>query len=198
MYNKVMRGVNQRDVAMHDSLTKLCADEFERGIKNLFVNARQIPGTGMSEIPVTGGVFLPWTNYSCLLLRVCAALTARERFRQDALGWPVLPLHEREIEEMEESDCPRAKLVGLFAFSLSSQLWNYDLHPRFDTYVSGLMAYKHAPDEIRNNRALQREFPARALPGLCDGVLYWRNAQQIADDRETLAWMAAAEAGRAP
>src|SRR5262245_20662273 len=95
----------------------LCAREFEAYIIGLFETARKIPGTGMAEIPLVGGVFLTWGDYSPLLLRVSRAVLAREKFPQDAPGYPSLPLHEKEIEAMENDDCPRCALTGLYAGS---------------------------------------------------------------------------------
>src|SRR5262245_55046988 len=98
---------------MTDRFREICDREFER----LFETAPRIPGTGMAEIPVVGGLFLTWGDYSPLLLRVGKALCSRERFHQDAPGWPSLPLHQRDIEAMENDDCSRCALVGLYSGS---------------------------------------------------------------------------------
>lgn len=169
---------------MSDRFNEPCAHELENLIKGLFKTSRKIPGTGMAEIPVVGGVFLPYGDYSPLLLTVCAALCAGERFRQDEPAWPPLPLHEELIEVYINAECSRLNLVGLFGKSLWGVDWNYDLHPRLGAFASGLMAYPSTPIELRNDRELLREFPPRELAGLCDGRLYWRSPETIARDRE--------------
>ena len=57
--------------------------------------------------------------------------------------------------------------MGLYADSLAAEYrWDYELHPPFAVFVSGLLAYEHAPDEIRNDRSLLQEFPPRRARGL--------------------------------
>jgi hypothetical protein len=91
-------------------------------------------------------------------------------------------------------DDTRLNLLGLFASSLEVADWDYDGHPRLAAFASGLLAYERTPDEIRNDRALRKEFPACELAGLCDGKLYWRSPATIAWDREYQARCAAFEA----
>jgi hypothetical protein len=180
---------------MASKLLETCEREFE----HLFKNACKIPNTGMAETPVIGGIFLTWADHSHLLPSVCRALIARERFAQDVPGWPVLPLHEDDIKAaVDDDDCLPYKLVGYYGRSLARADWSYDEHPRFDHYVCGLMAYRHTPDRIRNDRDLQREFPPSPLTGLTDGKLYWRSPEQIMEDRQYGAWVNEMHGRRAP
>src|SRR5262245_57114058 len=183
---------------MHDKLLETCANEFEKYIKSLFKNPRMLTKT-LAEVPVVGGVFIPdlMDQTPFLLLRVCKALCCRERFYQDEPSWGPLPLHEDIRTAMEDDDNTRCKLLGYYGSSLAGADWDYDGHPRFAAFASGLLAYEHTPDCIRNDRDLQREFPLRELEGLCDGWLSWRNPEQIALDRENLRRIAVMEAREA-
>jgi hypothetical protein len=182
---------------MRDKLLATCEREFERHIEMLFKTAHKIPGTGMAEIPVIGGRFLTWADHSFLLPRVCAALCARERFRQDAPAWAQpLPLRWEDCKTLEYDDNPRFNLVGLFGISLHGE-WDYERHPSFAAFASGLMAYEHTPDHLRNDRALRQEFPPRRLKGLCDGWLSWRSPERLALHRRMKRLCAAAEAREA-
>jgi hypothetical protein len=184
---------------MTNRLTDTCARELESHIEGLFKTAalRRTHPRGAAEIPVIGGRFWPYADHSFLLLRVCKALCAREHFRQDAPAWaPILPLRWEDCKEMEDDDDHRLNLVGLFGKSLYGELWDPQ-HPPFATFASGLLAYGHTPDELRNDSSLRQEFPPRPLEGLCDGNLNWRTPETIAQDREMLARIAAYEAAMA-
>jgi hypothetical protein len=144
----------------------------------------------LAEIPIIGGLFILdlREQRDSLVPIVCAALVARERFRQDGPVWAAeLPLYGPLQTEMIEDDNPRLKLVGYYGSSLWSADYNYDRHPRIPAFASGMMAYEHAPDVIRNDPQLQQEYPPCQLEGLCDGILYWRDADLIALYRRALA-----------
>jgi hypothetical protein len=188
---------------MTDDFLELCAREFAVRVKLLFDNAPRIPGTGMAEIPVVGGLLLLGMPVPpCLYERVYMALGARERFHQDKPAWaPELPLHGDAIAAMKNDDVPGIAVVGLYADSLAAEYrWDYELHPPFAVFVSGLLACAYAPDEIRTARSLLQEFPPRPLAGLCDGKLYWRSPAMLAFDQQRqaqcAAWEARSAAGR--
>jgi hypothetical protein len=149
----------------------------------------------LSEIPVIGGIFIPALDHSCLLPRVCAALCARERFRQDAPAWaPTLPLRAEDCAELENDGSTRLNLVGYYGSSLREANWDYQGTRDFAVFASGLLAYKHSPDHLRHDRALLQEFPPRRLKGLCGGHLHWRSPATIAWDRQYQARCAAYDA----
>jgi hypothetical protein len=179
---------------MADRLQEACADALERFAEGIFNNPRRLSPVS-AEIPVIGGRYFPSLGDEQVLLllpRICAALCARKRFRWDAPLWaPVLPLTWEACQELEDDDDPRLNLVGLFGGSLRGTGWDYDGHPPFAAFVAGIMAYEHAPAEIRNDPDLRQEFPARELEGLCDGHLYWRSQEMIAFDRDVAARVAA-------
>jgi hypothetical protein len=179
-----------------------CAHGFERLVEKLFNHPRLIPGTGLAEVPVVGGVYLAddvRPALSMYLPRICGALVARERFRQDAPAWAgELPVHVDRCMEMRHDECPRVALVAHYGFSLlaTDPAYDYDAHPAFDTFARGLMADAHTPTLIRNDPA-RAEFPPEVLPGICDGMLYWRTDEKIAFDRDMLRRAAAQSIARA-
>jgi hypothetical protein len=178
---------------MGNRLTEVCARELENHLEGLFATTRKLSPT-LRETPVIGGVFIADLDHSCLLTQVCAALCAREKFRQSAPDWaPDLPLRQKDCDELENSDSTRLNLVGLFGSSLRFAYWD-QTHPPFDVYASGALADPAAPDDIRNDLSLQREFPPRPLAGLCDGELVWRSPEMLAQHRHMQALCAAADA----
>jgi hypothetical protein len=186
---------------MIDRLQEACAGELERLLEGLFESPRMIsPGSGIAEVPITGGWYIPRlldAQKQVLLLRIVAALVARERVRADASVPPwakPLVVHQDRLEEMIEDDNPQIKLAGYYGSSLRGAAWDYDAHPSFNAFASGIMACEYAPIELRNDPLLLQQFPPRPLEGLCDGQLMWRSATEIAMDRENLARIAAYEA----
>jgi hypothetical protein len=175
-------------------LLEACA-QFERAIARLFANAPLFPGSrSLVEIPIIGGparAEFVRSNPSFFLPQICAALIAREHFRQDYPGWPILPLRDEDCEELKNADCPRQNLVGYYGDSLGRSHWDLDKHPSFRDFGCGLMACAYAPEPILNDPDLQNEFPPHPLTGLCDGLLVWRDAKKVAWDRESKALAAA-------
>ncbi len=181
---------------MDSRFLELCGREFERGVARMFDNAPRIPGTGLGEIPVVGGrFFLAFATPPELIEMVAMALCARERFRQDVSEeWPDLPLHETDIEAAQCDDSNRRNLVGYYADSLKGEFWDYELHPRFPVFASGLLSCKTAPVALRSDRSLLKEFPPSPLAGMCDDWLTWRSPQRLVERRKHLAMVAAHEA----
>jgi hypothetical protein len=170
-----------------------CIRELAIVLEDLFSSARKLSPT-LAEIPIIGGLFITDLDCSIPLLRVCQALVAREKFHREKPPWaPDLPLHERDIEELEQDDNGKLRLVGLFAGSLQGERWDAR-HPSFSPYASGMLAYEHAPLEIRCDQELQQAYPPRQLAGLCDGHLNWRSPETLALDRRMQALVAAADA----
>ena len=110
---------------MADKMIEVCEHEFERYARTLFESARKLPGAAnffaapTVKIPVIGGTYIAGWDPPCLRQRVCAALSAREHFRRHAPAWtPALPLRWEDCEALENADCARLNLVGLFGSSL--------------------------------------------------------------------------------
>src|SRR5262249_27911752 len=105
--------------------------------------------------------------------QVCAALAAREWFRQHAPHWaPELPLSSTDIEKLIRSKSPAIALVGFFAASLAACNWDFKNHPTFQIYAAGVLASPYASDHLKKDLKLLREFPPRELPGLDQGFIW--------------------------
>ena len=64
-------------------------------------------------------------------------------------------------------------IVAWYARSLAARKYNFEEHPSFDEYASGVMdSEKHAPGFIRDNEEMRRRFPPRPLAWLRIGM-YW-------------------------
>ena len=100
------------------------------------------------------------------------ALAAREWFKQHGPpGAPVFPIGYAEREELKMGGLPH--IIAWYARSLAARKYNFEEHPSFDEYASGVMASeKHAPGFIRDNEEMRRRFPPRPLAWLETG-LYW-------------------------
>ena len=166
---------------MDDRLSEASVRELERVVEMKFAAAAALPGadsfltTPFIPIPAIGGKFFAGFEPHYLRLQVVAALVARERFRLSAPSWaPALPLSYEDIAVMENADSPQLQTVGLYAGSLRWTYWD-PAHPCFASYVSGVLAHPTAPDDLRNDLELQKQFPAKELPGL-GAKLSWSGA----------------------
>lgn len=177
---------------MAGKFAEACAHELESLLERLFDNPVRIPNTGMAEAPVIGDWYIVSEDHSHFLPSICRALCAREKFCQDAPGWPTLPLRAEECEAMIDDDDPRRRIVGYYGDSQRCEDWSL-LHPSFAPFVSGLLFDKHTPIELRKDRELLQQFPPRKLEGMCRGWLTWRSPEALALDRR-LRRMAAAHA----
>lgn len=132
-------------------------------------------GLWLSYAPVTRHVFVVGQDHSKLRLLVCRALAADAKYRRDApAGWPPLPICREDIKAaIKADDNPWLNVVGHFGSSLRSDDWRAD-HPGLAEFASGLMSYRHTPDQIRNDPELRRLFPPVGLKGLsaewCSGL----------------------------
>ena len=180
---------------MDKKLLALCEREFEIGVKMLcdaLENSVVDGESWLREVPFIGGLYVAGLDPDYPLLPpVCAALRAREQFRQDAPSWTYqpLPLRAEVCDELVNADNTRLQVVGLYGYSWRCTDWDRK-HPTFRRFCSGLLAYEHTPDRLRDDRELRREFPPRPLKGLCDGELYWRSDATIVWDRQYRAWCA--------
>ena len=87
-----------------------------------------------------------------------------------------LPLKMEECESWVDNDHHALRLVGYFGRSLRWNDWDYERHPPFNTFCSGVMKYILSPMELRMDPELQRMFPRRALAALTN-PLQWRSPE---------------------
>jgi hypothetical protein len=150
-------------------------------VEALFVYPERFEGV-WAETPFVGGIFNRKWPYDTIVLKVCRALAARDRFRRERPAWaPDLPLRRDDCEELENSSDPRLRLVGFYGSSMHLAEW--EDHPGFDRFVRGLMFDRYTPREIRKDPALRKEFPPCRLEGMTDGWLTWRSPKTLAEHR---------------
>jgi hypothetical protein len=115
-----------------------------------------------------------------------AALSARWLFEKQKPDWaPQLPLCSDDIDKLlRNEDDPRLNLVGYFASSWACMNWD-KRHPQFFVYASGVMACPHAPEHIRTDRRLRREFPPTLLTEL-DHTLCWNTVERTIEFAQQL------------
>jgi hypothetical protein len=82
-----------------------------------------------------------------------------------------LPLREVECADLQQDADYRLKLVG--GSSLRQVDWDYETHPPFAVFCSGVLPSPFVPDCLEHDPALNVMFPPKRLPGL-DGDLCWR------------------------
>jgi hypothetical protein len=122
--------------------------------------------------PVTGSGFTADDPIGLQKRDARRALKAREWFAGHAPSCaPHLPLSYGDRERMKAGGLPH--IVAWFARSLEARDYNWDGHPSFQEYASGVLACPQAPSFITQDKMLQRRFPPSPLPGLDDRSLCW-------------------------
>jgi hypothetical protein len=141
------------------------------------------------RVPVLGRPYCPADEQRAYELKqqTTAYLLARKHYRLHGPWWaPRLPAIDAEIEQLKRNEDNRFCLWGHFSESLRSAGWDLKIHPPWDAYISGVMAYEHAPSEIREDHWLRAEYQPKKLAGI-DPDLYWRSPKDIAESWEHLA-----------
>jgi hypothetical protein len=122
------------------------------------------------------------------------ALAARKWFKlhgpPDA---PPLPLGYNEREDLKVGGLKH--LVAWYACSVACQDYAVEKHPSFYDYACGLIASEHAPDFVKKDEALRKQYPPRPLAGL-GPALVWEppalHAETMASWQRSLARSCAA------
>jgi len=178
---------------MNEGFFQLCADEFAKHVDELFDReieqalAREPP---LGHAPIIGTLFDAVDEDAIAKLKrlACAARAACIWHRKSAPPWardlPVSdtdPLFDRQRNELT----PRQQILRYFAYSLRWNDWEYEEHPVFPTYARGVMSYDFAPDELRNDPDLIKEFPPRPLAGI-DIQMHYNTPENVAWRRREL------------
>jgi hypothetical protein len=145
------------------------------------------PGRTNVRAPITGFFYDSWSDEQTERAKhlACAALAACARFKKDFPNWPELPVHRDVLDQLPDALSARMWLLHEFACSQRYYEWN-PRHPTLPPYACSVMAFKYAPDKIREDDDLKREFPPQKLieltgPGRM-GALYWLFPEMIARD----------------
>jgi hypothetical protein len=178
--------VQLNDRLKDGDMIELTPAEYHEMIADLyflrFVDVGRHEGTFI-RVPVLGRLYCAADEERAFELKqqTKAYLLARKHYRLHGPSWaPRLPAIDADIERLERDEDNRLYLWGRFAASLRSVAWDLEVHPPWDAYASGVMAYEHAPSEIREDRRLRAQYPPKKLAGI-DPDLYWRSPKDVAE-----------------
>jgi hypothetical protein len=206
-YNPHNVQTNKRGTPMNDTdhaLRDLCECVFADVVEDLFEKNRassfERMGDLMAHDPTFGLYYMIDDERVVAILkeRTRRALTARAMFRLTGPDWAQpLPLSYEDRQLMLFKNGNRMELLWHFAESLANALWDRT-HPAFQEFGQGVMASEHAPEHLRQDPELLREFPPQPLVGLSDD-LGWYSEEMLAEEArlQELMWgsSAAADAG---
>jgi hypothetical protein len=178
---------------MHvDDLIRLGADKYVKKADELFEAARRqaiTNGTIKACVPRLGwSCYLPGGEELITAYKhsLCRALAADDWFEQHKPSWaPKSSLSRAAHGKLDCDDDIRFHFLDCYEFSLSGVDYDYLIHPPFYCYACGIMASAHAPDYLRTNSDLIKEFSPRLLEGL-DQVLRWNTFEMISQRRQVL------------
>ncbi len=164
-------------------------------VDRLFRDAPPVHGQ-QCENPVTGGRFVYGVDPIEPQKKAArAALLARERF---AIVGPKdmqpLLISCEEIEDRKyawESKQPARDFIrSCFGASVRANDHDLESHPGIEDFARGIMASEHAPDFVKNDEALRKEYPPCPLAGL-GPALIWEppaiHAETMASYRRSMA-----------
>jgi len=106
-----------------------------------------------------------------------AALAARRWYaKHGPQDLQPLPLGYAEREDLKRERHQKqgnaSYMLALYARSLDQADYDFDKHPTFEVYASGVMASKYAPPFFNDDEDLRRRFPPRPLLYLGPGVVW--------------------------
>jgi hypothetical protein len=176
---------------MDEKLLQLYDDEFEQRVTELFdreVGQALLREPPFGRAPILETVFDPADEAAVgrLKRRICAARAASIWHRETAPPWARdLPVSESDFSKRLNELAPRQQLLQFFGYSVRAFGWVYKPHPSFPIYARGFMSYDFAPEELRNDPDLRKEFPPRPLAGL-DTTLCYNTPDMVAHQRREL------------
>jgi len=201
---------------MHDDdQRQLCAAAFKQQVEKMFDEAEKqaLPALARGDTkvrtPIIGGFYDSWDEQRTEAAKRCAcgALAARAQFKKDHPSWPELPVSRTELQDLQYGLSQRygpredADMQVFLMYALSQRYHHWDAgHPNFCDFVRSVMADKRAPDEIRNNEKLKKEFPPAPLVKLFNAtddprLLYWCSPKMIASFKAEEAFRSARASG---
>jgi len=180
---------------MHDAPIQFCADRFAEHVAELFQEAERLAkrelarGRTNVRAPVTGLWYDSWSDEDTERAQrlACKAFGAQKWFAAHASPWACpLPVHCDELDYELEAPSARMLLRHKFARSLRHHEWDLR-HPTLPDWACTVMAYEYAPDSIRRDADLKKEFRPQKLvelwgPGKTD-PLHWMSPEEIARDK---------------
>ena len=120
----------------------------------------------LRRCPVTGGSFTKGDNLRPIKDRARRALSAAESFDQTGPIEYYLPLTYQAREALK-ARLDEGYIVSLFASSLKSAEWRYELHPDYPEYAAGILALPELGQRIlKTDPSLAKRYPPAELSGL--------------------------------
>jgi hypothetical protein len=155
---------------MRDRVTEICEREFDHMARAAAAERQLFTKT----VPHIGGPYLE-EQHDELMRKISRALAAREWHARTGPSWARrLPLLEEECETLLFNEHNAIRLFGHFGRSLRWTDWDYERHPTFDTFCSGVLASPYCPIDLKLDPELRRMFPPKALAGISHPPLRWR------------------------
>jgi hypothetical protein len=156
---------------------QMAEDRVDRLVEDLFAKNPGQYGQ-QCENPVTGGRYVGGLDPIEPQKRMARdALLAREWF---AIVGPKdmqpLPISSEEIEDRKnawDSKQPSHSFIASsFGDSLRANDHNFKSHPCLEAFARGVMASEHAPDFVKKDEALRKQYPPRPLAGLGPALVW--------------------------
>jgi hypothetical protein len=155
---------------MSDRFIEACQREFDRLVKDVCFEDEFV------QDPIN---YRP-EQRDDYIRRICRALAAQAWHYEHtaSYNWASwanpLPLRLDTCESLlQYVPCNGMKLLGYFGRSLRWRDWNYETHPTFPVFCSGVLDWDRCPIELQTDRELARVFPPKPLAGIT-APLCWR------------------------
>jgi hypothetical protein len=148
--------------------------DFKPFVDKLFkkIEKSSHPYETLRRNPVTGGCWVKGLDrVKPQKEEACRRLVARRWFAWDNPGLPRLPLSQirRHPYKMKQGI---TWVVAEYDASLECNKYDTFRHPDFTEYARGVMASPLAPDFIKNDPQLLKDYPPRPLKGLGSGMVW--------------------------
>jgi hypothetical protein len=162
---------------MRSLLQERCELEFEHYVAGVF--ASEFDSLGMACISTPyGGQGIMRAGIPHLIRDIRAALDAKVWFSERGPRWArPLPMGQECIALLQARGA--LHLLGLYGISLERSDFDFHAHPQLHDFGCGVMASPHAPDHVRDDPELRKEFPAKELLGLCSRLVWSDPTERI-------------------
>jgi hypothetical protein len=150
---------------MRDRITLLCEREYDRMVEEEREERRR--QKYLLTAPHIGDKYHA-RQHDDIMRKVAKAIAASAwHERTTSISWArPLPLEMGWCETLINNDRNELKLLGYFGRSLRWNNWDFEIHPVFDVFCSGVTEWFLSPPEITMDKELLRMFPPKALVGL--------------------------------
>ena len=125
-----------------------------------------------NQTPIIGGRYYP-ERHAEHVRDVGRALAAFAWHQEQVLPWArPLPLSRDKAEQLIVDDNLPFRMLGYYGRSLMWNDWDFERHPGFKAFGSGVMASGLCPGELRMDEQMRLLFKPRPLAGIVS-PLHW-------------------------